>query len=432
LLKTIGIACLSLFLIDLAAATELGYCVPVKKIDFNPYREINDGKELAYLTLLRSYISTEKSEPGLLAAYEFSPDGKIFTGRIAAGLNWSDGTAVTPQELAHGISKALAYRSLGQRVKVLKSETIDPSTFKITFSTDIQNPTGVLREALSTNSRHNRFWPVKEQGKSGNVLVLGKFPQLKGTSFVFEGHEIKIQPADGCAKATMSIFPEFLPGSLEQYHMRKSPTASAIFLQTNSVTLNLQQRQALISVVRKAFANASTSSGITPVESFFLIGEPGFMPKKSWSRVNAKLPTTPKPFVLGYEHPFFAAILKNIQGLKLIQLPTAERLDGQLLASGIQNGRLVILQDILKWEKVESMLKNAPLSSKSLAKIAALSASTIPPDNQVLARFEDVAMAEASLAPVARRNPMAYSRQGTPVTLDFNSKGEITFAKAPQ
>src|SRR4051812_21438047 len=96
-----------LFSVSFASATNhLKYCVPVEKIDFNPYRKIEDGKELAYLTLLRSYISTVPNETGILQSYEFSPDGSIFTAKINQ-IKWDDGSSLTAIEAAEGISKTL-------------------------------------------------------------------------------------------------------------------------------------------------------------------------------------------------------------------------------------------------------------------------------------------------------------------------------------
>lgn len=426
--KLIGMLFFFTFVNSPAFAAEYTYCVPVKKIDYNPFREIKDGKELAYLTLLRSYISTDKSEPGLLSGFEFSPDGKTFTGRMASGLRWSDGSIVNVKDLAEGITKTLPFRSLGERVKVAKLVIVDDSTFQINFATEIQNLTGVLREALSTNSRHNRFWPIKHTAEG--VLVLGKFPQFQGNGFSVNGHKVGIEGEEKCKSASMSIFFDSLPGKISDYQIRKSPTASAIFLQTNTKSLNLKERKILISLVRDAFAKAPLEFGVTPIDSFFLVGEPGYKPTQNWKTLSSKKDKGTKDLVLGYEHPIFASILKNTDGIRLVQLPTAEKIDGQLLASGIQDGRLVILQDILKWNNVNNMIEKAPRSHSSLLKIAELSASTIPPDNRVLSEFEEIAKDEAALAPVARRHPLAYSKLSMPIILDFNTKGEVTFVGA--
>lgn len=415
-----------------AASKTVRYCVPVQKIDYNPYRRIDDGKELAYITLLKSYISTDSNEPGILSSYEFSPDGSEFTGRIAQGLKWSDGTELTSQQAADGISKTLKFRMLGERIKVARTDIVDASTFKIRFESKIQNLTGVVREALSTNSRHNRFWPVKIVKGKAAPLVLGKFPQKDDNTFDVLGQNVQVVSQAKCEAAELSIFPEALKVKTSDYTIQRSPTASAVTLQVNTAKVGTTERKVLIGVLRSIFANAPETTGITQVESFFLAGEPGFNPKVKWPPIKEK---PSRQFVIGYEHPIFKRIVESAPPgtqIKLVALPSSEILDGQILASGMHEGRHVIFQDILKWPRVSEFLTQAPRTKKVLEDISARSASTIPPDNQILGAFETAAMDEAALAPLARRHPIAYSLSSIPIRLSFSSKGEITFTSASQ
>lgn len=415
----------SLLMTPTAQAASLRYCVPVNKIDYNPFREIVDGKDLAYLTLLRSYISTDPSEPGLLSATEFSPDGKIFTGRLSQGLRWPDGKAVTPQEAANGITRALPLRPIGKRVKVLNAEMIDASTFMISFSSDVENLTGILREALSTNSRHNRFWPMKEGAKGPQVI--GKFPQSGANTFKVGAHEVALVNESGCKSSEMSIFPEAIQEPLSGYSVDKSPSISALFILFNTNRLNLKERQAVFAIARKAFAKDNTALGIVPVDSFFSMGEPGHQASVNWAAVARSDAKLKRKIVLAYEHPFFKNLFKDYKEVELVNRTDFGQADGHLMASGLQDGRHVILQDFLKWAGVEALLRKAPETVAHLKDIAQRSASTIPPDNKVLANFEKVAMTEASFAPLGRKSPLAYTKKGSPVVLGFNSKGEITF-----
>lgn len=413
---------------SIALAAPLQYCVPVAKIDYNPFREIVDGKDLAYLTLLKSYISTDSSEPGLLSATEFSPDGKIFTGKLNPGLFWPDGKMVTPQEAATGITRALPFRPIGKRVKARKTEILNSSTFKITFSSEVENLTGILREALSTNSRHNRFWPVKDGSK--NLLVIGKFPQARLNTFRVFSSDVEVVPESECKTSVMSIFPEALQGPLRNYSVTKSSAVSALFILFNTDRLNLEERKAVLGIARKALENPLEELGIMPVNSFFLIGEPGFQPTVNWAGLAPSSTKLRRKIILAYEHPFFRTLFKDFKDIELVDRTELGKVDGHLLASGLQDGRHVILQDLLKWAGVEPMLHRAPETVARLKDIAQRSASTIPPDNNVLSDFEKVTLKEISLAPLGRKNPLAYSKKGIPVALGFNSKGEITFKAA--
>lgn len=416
----------------LAFAESYSYCVPVPKIDFNPYREIKDGKELAYLVLLRSYISTNSAEPGLLAKYEFSPDGKAFTAQVNRDLNWSDGTNLTAQEAADGIVKALPFRALGERVKVKKVDLLDESKFRLTFDSQIQNLTGVFREALSTNSRHNRFWPIKIRKVDGTILVLAKFPQDEESRLKFGSDRVQFL-AENCKNPDFTIFKEIIK-DVNRYESEKSSAPSAITLQLNTKNLAAGEREVFYKWARKAFASVDPSMNVTSVDSFFLPGEPGFSQLK-WP-LNANLTQMRKrKWIIGYENPLFKSVLApaaraDAINLELVPLPTSRGLDGQVLASGIQRGRHLILQDILQWANVANYLERAPESEKRLKVIAARSASTIPPDSTTLADFEKAALKEGSLVPLARRYPLAFSRKKLPLRLVFTPEGELGFAAA--
>lgn len=431
------------------------YCVPVSRIDLNPFRQIKDGKELAYLLLLRSYISTDPSETGILSSYEFSPDGKVFSGRLTPDLRWSDGSKVTAQEAAFGIAKALPYRMLGERVKIAGAEKInsknwqslrysgieilDERTFRLTFISDISNLTGVLREAFSSNSRHNRFWPIKIGRNTGsNPLVLAKLPQvLDSHRFILDafGTQVAVVGLDKCQNPSFSIYPETLGEKRADYSIRKSSNLSAVTLQTNTQRLNVKEREALINLVREAFASAETDLGLSKVDSFFLMGEAGFDPNRTPLSNNGHALLRNKKLKVAYELPMFRSILeayakKNRIDLQLIGFPFQDGdVDAQVLASGIQDGRHIILQDILRWPHVDEFLGLAPSTAKSLREIAERSASTLPPDGQTLITFEKNAVREKSLAPIARRIPMAYTKNSLPVALNWTPKGELTFVR---
>ncbi len=432
----------------------LSYCVPVEKINFYPFREIKDGKELAYLMLLKSYISTDSTEEGILSQYEFSPDGKVFTGRISPNSIWSDGKSLTAREAAFGIAKTLTFRLLGDRVRVVGTadinqtgwldkkykgiELIDDKTFKLTFKSEIQNLTGVVREALSTNSRHNRFWPLRlDHGEStSDMEVIFKYPFFKGNDsvgMVIENKKVAIHEKKHCENTDMSIFPEVFTESLSELIKLKSPNASAVTAQPNTNRLSLTERRQIVAWLRGAFSELPEESGIQDVDGFFLQGEIGYKKETKWERASRKSNFPKKKIVIGYGTPIYKTFMEKALAnsklkVELVYFPSSRSdVDLQILSSGMIEGRHVILQDILKWDHVEDFIAKAPKTKKILLKISDISASTIPPDTKILAEFEKISMQEYALAPIARRFPTAFSRKSLPLCLAWNRKSELTF-----
>ena len=416
------------------------YCIPVKKIDFNPIRKFQDGKELAYLMLLRSFISLDPKEPGILDGYEFSPDGKSFTGRLAKDLKWDDGSPVLPLEAGEMLVKTLPNRTIGERIKIDFTRTgssgvkvIDARTFQIFFETQIENVTGVWREALSTNSRHNRFWLFKKN-KNGEESVLSKHKiiVISGKASMQIGdHKIAFIEKEQCAKTDFTIFYDAIERDAAEYLFDRSDSPSAITILNNSERLNLKQRTAMISFIRKAFKDQPKVLGFSNVESFFNQGEPGFSSKKYWNESTLKLKKKKYKIALG--NPLFFKILEQealLQKLdiKFISTPFSDTdVDASVQASGIQQGRHVILQDFLDWSLAKNFLNKTPHTFSNLVEIGKRSASTIPPDNKILQKFEKDASTEQSFAPVARKYPMAYSRKTLPICLKWTEKGELSF-----
>ncbi len=432
------------------------YCVPVNKIDLNPFREIVDGKDLAYLQLLRSYISTDSKTEGLLEKFEFSPDGLSFTGKINSNIKWNDGSVLNSREAAYSIVKGLQFRPLGERVKIKgvnrninsgdwysKSYEgvllIDDLTFKLTFESKIDNLNGVFREALSSNSRHNRFWPVKlsRANTTESPEVLGKNPiiWILGTPHVRVGNEnIAIVNGEACTNAEYGLYSESLNANMDLYTYERTTNSQAITVQTNTTKLSIEERRALIAWIRLAFSQ-SDKAEIVAVDSFFLKGEAGFESKFGWPKAPMPLSLRKKKFVLAYEIPIFRQVLSNFAkksqlSVNFVQLPAEQsKFDAQVLSSGIHNGRHVILQDLLKWAHVTSLISGAPRTQSILRKISNNSASTIPPDDSILHSFETTALSEFALAPVARRQICAFSKKSLKVKLTWDATGEVNFSQ---
>lgn len=438
----------------LAESNEIySYCIPTEKIDFNPFREIIDGKDLAYLMLLKSYISTDESEGGILGKYEFSPDGKSFSAQLSKDLKWSDGRSVTAREAAYGIAKALPFRTLGKRVKIAGAEKInqlgwskqsyenikliDERTFKINFESEIENLTGVLREALSTNSRHNRFWPVRlekdEAQASAEVLFKFPFTKINGLPGIeFEGKKITFSNLKNCSKSNFSIFPEVFQ-SLDGLTKMKSPSASAVIALPNTSRLNLEERKTLIAWLRSSFTELPKVYGVQEVDAFFLSGESGFDKSVKWPTSSSVTKLKRRKLVIGVEIPIYKKFIEDAAKkyslkVQLISSPSDRSdVDVYVIASGLIEGRYVFLQDALKWKHINDFLVHAKKTKRSLEIIAEMSASTLPPDLMTLSNFEKNALFEFSMAPIARRYPTAFSEANLGLCLAWTQRGELSF-----
>lgn len=459
-MKFITSSILAIFIYsDVAYAMKtLRFCITVEKIDYNPFREIKDGKELAYLTLLKSYISTLDNVDGILSKFEFSADGKLFTAQVAESARWPDGTRVSAKEAAYSIAKALKFRPLGKRISVLGTddinkknwqnrsykgiELIDQRTFRLHLSSSIENINGVFREALSTSSRHNRMWPVRFSNKeSSSPEVLGKFDIIQKNGFYevhAHGHNVQIVPLSGCIDADFGINVGDFKSPESNYNSRKGPHPSSIWIQINTVRLSKQAASKLNLWLKEAFNSHGSKFGFSPTQSFYLKGEPGY----SDSLPKAKPSSTPiediaylrsRSWRIAYEIPWYSDVIKShAQNTKvdiLLEPFPFKRsdVDAQILSSHIKGGRHIIFQDILKWAHVENFLLNAPQTKKYLLEISKRSASTIPPDDMLLKNFELTAISEQSFSPVGRRHPVAFSKIGSPIELSWDSTGELTF-----
>ncbi len=430
------------------------YCVPIPMVDFNNYRKILDGKELAYLLFLKPYISTDPNDLGLLEAYSFSPDGLSFSARINPSARWPDGAPLTSKEAAFGIAKGLTFRSLGQRVSVKGTSAIndpgwfkreyegirikDERTFELTFDSNIENTTGVLREALSTNSRHNRLWPIRlsSTGPVRPISVIGRFP-IKYKDNVYEieykNRSVKFSNSSNCSNVDFSIFPGHVVGDSKRLSLSSTP--SEITLLLNSTRLKKNQRNDVAKIFRAAVDNAAPETGLRATNSFFETGETGHQHKIKWPKGTRLNNLAKAPLKIGYEIPVFkdvlGPILKDL-GLNadFLPLPSEQQLDAEILASGIQNGRHVILQDILEWRNVSYYLSQAPLTYSALKNIASQSSSTLPPNEASLKNFENAALQEMAFIPIARKFPVAESKATSDICLTWTSKGELTFSDA--
>lgn len=426
------------------------YCVPSPDINFNPFRKITDGKDMGYLLFTRSLISTDPKEEAILSAFEFSPDGSTFTGQINPLLKWNDNQPVSAREVALSIAKQLQFRPLGERVKIEGADNINlpnwetknytgikilsDQRFTLKFISPIANLTGVIREAFSTNSRHNRFWISRLSDPAKQVLT--KLPfiyQSLVPEFQVGKIAVKITNSQDCFDADATAFGDKLDRT--KFNAVKATAASATSAVLNTSTLEIEARKSLAAFLRNAFQKYGHSSDFDSVNGFFENGENGYS-GFVWPMSKKLFLPSKRTIKIAYEMPAYRPILdkafKGVVPYELVALPSNRTdLDIQIIASSMPDGRQVILQDILKWTNIEAILKHAPKTTSILKVIATRSAATIPVDQITLKNFEVSSFSEASLIPLARRRLNAFTKVGLPICLVWSDKGELNFTTNP-
>ncbi len=438
--------CIAGILVSLfCEARELRYCVSVPDPGLDPFREIVDGQQVAaYFLMTRPYLS-QNSEPGILSAFGVSPDGSVFTGRVNPALRFNDGSPVSPLEAAYGIVRGLSVRPLGRKIAIDGSRfkdgirVIDAQTFEIHLRSKIRNQVGVLREALSNGSSHNRMWPVKlTNGRYDPAapVIVARFPYSfdRGDVVFRAGAEkIRIVGRDRCKDAEFGLVPDLFETSRGRYHRVRSRAARQISVQTHSIRVDQNARAALIGWIRSAFVNLPDELATESVGSFFLEGEGGHDPASRWENRYDEAVLGSREWVLAVENPAFVQLIARKaakDGFRIRFVPFAgsnAAYDARVIASAIHGTRHVILQDLLEWSESRTLFAKTPATVRALERISALSASTIPPPPAVFHEFERISRRESSFAPVARRFVQAYSKVGAPLVLNLNEFGEHHF-----
>jgi hypothetical protein len=430
-----------------AGPREYRYCVPIKTVGIDPFREIVDGKMVAaYLLMTRPYISLN-SEPGILSAYELSPDGTVFTGRVNSKVRFNDGSKVSPYEAAYGIAHGIAFRPLREKVSLDDSkfkegiEVIDDETFAIHLKSKIMNLVGVLREALSSGSAHNRMWPVKLHDGTYDPSapeVVSRYPysyQNGDLVFTASGNSIRLVGENRCKNADFGIFFDSFQAPMSEYLRIRSNSVRLISVQTNSKRLPRKRRSNLIGWIRSAYQNLPDSMATEKVNGFFLEGESGYEAAHAWDDLFDLNELKKHEWVLTCEGPALEPPLKakaKVDGIRIRFVPFAgghAAYDARVMASAIHGSRHVILQDILAWSESRELFSKTPKTVKALTRISESSAETVPPAAKILSDFEKVSQEEGALAPLARRYIQAYSKKDAPLRLELGEFAEHVFVQ---
>lgn len=446
---------------------KLTYCVEVE-VNLNPYRIMKDPKELFYeLLVTRSFISVNKAEPSLLDSWYFSPNGKKLRAKIAGSALWNDGTKLSARDAAFAIAKGLTFRPLGKKIRVKGTEQInDPGwisktyegikivsddIFELSFDSEIENLTGVLKEALSSNSRHNRLWPIKLKDFDSNKRiydVISKFPLNANRDGSIDlsvyGSTVSLVSKDKCQEA------DFFAGKVKDdlvqniYNFRTSryPQVGIVFINTSKDSLHSIEKRKEIAIWARQVVAKSLEGSLE--NSHFRKQEPGFVANLDWSELN-KIPIKfPKKIVVTSSsffdntHPVRTTMerLTDELGSKLIWInsnindPAPPEVDVIIWFSRLEVDRQIWTQDILAYPTIRQFLSRSPNTMASLDIILQKSAATIPVDNVTLQDLEQKALQEVSIVPITRVFKKVFSRKGLKFELAFTEQDEFTFIRS--
>lgn len=105
---------------------------PVVGVEVPDYEVWN----LQYATLTDKAASDFAITPGLAESWEASNDGKTYTYTLRKGLEWSDGTPLTAEDVAYTVNRAKkeAWLNYDSTVKNLTAKVIDATTVEIASS----------------------------------------------------------------------------------------------------------------------------------------------------------------------------------------------------------------------------------------------------------------------------------------------------------
>ena len=379
---------------------------------------------------------------------------------------------MSAREAALGIAKGMQFRTIGDRVRVkgdaaLKSADwasvnvdgitiLDNRHFELVFETVMNNASGAIREALSTNSRQNRLWParlgfVNGTGYGSKFDLISKFPLASVDASVdltvqSGGRTIVFQPSSRCTSGDFYVYAESIKEPLDRFsadHPHDSQAIIGVINGRNSDLKSLQSRQALASWLINAFAKAKASDPAQPSYSHFHDGEPGSSPDgvnwKSYLGMNHHIRLTEIRWSsnnpLTPNHPLRRLISDygKATGVRTvysnIDFSSSQSSAHFLIDSArVERGRQVWMQDITAAKMYLPFISSFSKTMYALKTITKRSASTVPADNVTLHGFDVAARDDISIIPLARSDIPTYSRLTSPVALISTNEDELTFA----
>jgi hypothetical protein len=438
-------------------------CSGVEFFDTAPDRPLKFGHEINLLLLLtKPFIATNAGD-GIFSRWQFSAKGNELLAEISGSATWNDGTQVTPLEAASGIIAGLRNRAIGKNLK-LKGQTnlpsfdeivakqnqfirlIDDKTFGIEFDGDIQNIQGVVREALSANSRINRVWPIKiSNGTRGRDIVSkNKIDWSKNDPEIFltENHRVRITNSKtNCTNAEYYLSSALVNSKHPDLESQLSPQQQMLFAvinPTNPEAKSVQQRKKIIASLKNDLLGIQNQE-FALANEFFERGEPGSKaPNDQYYGKNLRITDSPEFSTKIKIQPW----TKIPDGWKVRQhllskenkyefgSPDESSLPVLLAAAPVNlKGQQISLQNGTIFARINQLKSFYPKTFSALLALQQTSSATLPKDQKLFANLQDAAGDEHSIAPLLRFRISLISNKNSLYVLKWSDDGEIEISK---
>ncbi len=452
------------------------FCTGVTKLDFYPFAEINNWKNLGYwLLVLKPYIDKDNNSDGILETYSFCEQTNSFEGTICLKATWQDGTPVSSFEAAMGIAKGLAHRRSSCSIQVKGTEEIikfgwekkrysgieiiSPIKFRLYFEGDVQNFKGILEDILSFTTLRNILWPVRLNSYTHPAYDPGYFDIISKYPIKFENGKFFLSVLGNLVElATIQYkinydfyfntadFNQFKneADTEANYILNKKQnmhTFVGIFSSLSKNFADINQRKKISSILRNLAAEGGDLEKIHMTHGHFDISEPGCRSDISWAKKMENFPE--KITEIKIALPFFSAknkILDKFEveaeknGIKIKWIDLSEENDSsldydlQIIIARVQGNRQIWLQNAVNSWSFLQQLEKFPLTLKALKNINLNSAATLPLKADLLEEFEKAAYQEVSVIPIFRYHLHTYSKKNLPIVLNISEHKEFYFS----
>ena len=452
------------------------YCTGVSKIDFYPFAEVKNWKNLGYwLLVLKPYIDKDNNNDGILESYTFSHEENSFEATVSLKATWQDGTPLSSFEAAMGIAKGLRHREYSASIRVTGTEDINkinwekknykgieilsPIKFKLYFEGKIENIKGVLEDALSFTTVGNIVWPVRlnssvnPEYNPNNFDIISKYPiRFENGKYILSvlGNQVELSTINlengYDFYFNYADFHEYkLPNELKSDFIINQSQNMQIFIaifNSNSKVLDTKEsRSSISSIMRSLALSLSENENYHIPTGHFDNEEPGAHKEIIWPNKITSFPKSINEIKIAIPYPsvknklltkFEEYALKNEVKIKWIDISSdyesASKADLKIFIDRIQHNRQVWIQNMLKSNTILNCLEKFPKTLSSLNEVTLKSASTIPLNTDALLKFEKAAFDEFSIAPIFRYYLYSYTKKNSPIILNISENKELYFS----
>lgn len=438
-------------------------CSGVEFFDTAPDRPLKFGHEINLLLLITKPFIATGSGNGIFSKWQFSTKGNELLAEISSSATWNDGSRVTPLEAGSGIISGLRNRAIGRNLTLkghanLPSfdeiitepqkfiKVIDDNTFAIEFDGDIQNIQGVVREALSANSRINRVWPIRINNGTRLRDIVSKYKidwsKNEPEIVLDDNHRVRISNTKtNCSNAEYYLSSALLDSKKSETESKLSPqqqTLFAIINPTNPIAKTVQQRKNIIASLKNDLFGIQNDE-FSVANGFFERGEPGsreINQKYSGEKLNdtrspdfdakikiqpwTKIPDTWKVkqhLLSKYNKYEFGSPEESTSPILFVIAPVD--LKGQ--QKSLQNGTIV--------SRINKLKKFYPKTFSALLGLQQSSSATLPKNQEFFDALQKAAGEECSIAPLLRLKIALISDKTSLYLLNWSDDGEIELIK---